>query len=352
MDAEDGIRIGRRELGPGRPCYVMAEIGINHNGDRELGIRTIEAAAAAGADAVKFQNYRTEDFLSDRTLTHRYVSGGREHEEPQYDLFKRCEMSRDDLVAYKAAADALGLDFVSTPTNADGVADLVAIGAAAVKNGSDYLGHLPLIRAMAASRLPTILSTGMATLTEIDEAARAFREAGGQNLVLLHCVSVYPAPVAELNLRKIPALAAAFGCPVGFSDHSVGVGGAIVSATLGACMIEKHFTLDRNLPGPDHAMSSDPAEMAALVTAVREAAAALGTATLGPAAGEAYSRSNYRLSCVARSDLSQGHVLGEADIAFRRPGEGIRPAAAEALIGRRLLAPVSRGHLFAWTDFA
>ena len=188
-----------------------------------------------------------------------------------------------------------------------------------------------------------MLSTGMATLGEIDDAVRAFRKAGGRDLILLHCTSSYPTPVAALHLRKIPALSAAFACPVGFSDHSEGVLAAALSVVLGACFIEKHFTLDRNLPGPDHRFSSDPQQMQALVKAIRDAEQALGLSAIGPTESEQQARQEFRLSCVAARDLSAGEILQPKDITFARPATGIPPVLAEFLVGRKLKQRCARG---------
>ncbi|MBV9862383.1 MAG: N-acetylneuraminate synthase family protein [Alphaproteobacteria bacterium] len=341
----------RPVIAPGQPCFIAAEIGINHNGDLDLARRSIDAAKAAGADGVKFQNYRTEDFLRDRSLTYRYRSQGRDIVERQYDLFKRCELDREALTDLARYCREIGMAFFTTPTGETGLADAVAAGAVLLKNGSDYLTHLPLIEAMARTGIATVLSTGMSTLAEIDDAVRAFRRAGGEQLVLLHCVSAYPAPLASAHLRKIPVMAAAFDCPVGFSDHTEGVVAAAVAVGLGAVMVEKHFTLDRGLPGPDHWFSSDPAELTALVAAIRGAEASLGSPSLGPATGEAEMRDLARLSCVAARDLPAGHVLAAADIAFARPGTGLAPKGREWLCGRRVAAPVPTGHVFAQPDF-
>jgi N,N'-diacetyllegionaminate synthase len=350
MSPNKSLRIGDREVGPGRPCYVLAEIGINHNGDVELATRAIAAAAKAGADGVKFQNFRTEDFISDRSLTYEYVSRGQKVVESQYDMFKRVELTADQLHDLAQECRRRAVDFISTPTSPQGVDDLVRVGAAALKNGSDYLGHLPLIRYMAQTGLTTIVSTGMATPIEVEEAVTAFHDAGGRDLILLHCVSVYPCPAEQLNLSRIGALQQRFGCPVGFSDHSIGVIGAAIAVTLGACMVEKHFTLDRNLPGPDHAMSSTPDELGELVRAVREAQVALGSAQIEPTNGEEASKHLFRLSCVAARPLAAGHVISLDDIAYQRPGKGLRPALAGQLVGRRLHADVIKGHVFTLAD--
>ncbi|MSQ55900.1 MAG: N-acetylneuraminate synthase [Betaproteobacteria bacterium] len=345
------VHIAGRAVGPGQPVYIAAEIGINHNGDLELARRMIDAAAGAGADAVKFQNYRTEDFVSDRSLVHEYENGGRMVRESQYDMFKRYELRRESLRDLSDHCRARGVTFFSTPSGEDGIADLLAVKAPLLKNGSDYLTNLPLIRAMARTGLPTALSTGMATAEEIRDAVEAFRGAGNDQLIVLHCTSTYPAPDEEVNLRRIPALAAACRALVGLSDHSFGTTAAIGSVAMGACFVEKHFTLDKRLPGPDHRFSSDPEEFAQLVQGVRAIERQLGTERIGPAPSEIEGRAGFRLSCVAARDLPAGHVLQQADVAFRRPGTGLPPKAIDQVLGRKLAAAVAGGHVFGKADF-
>lgn len=345
------VRIGDRLVGPGRPCLIAAEVGLNHNGDFDRAVDLIDAAAHAGADAVKFQNYRTEDFLGDRSLTYRYRSQGRDVEESQWEMFKRCEMPDDWLRKLRGYCEGRRLLFFSTPTSAAGVAALVAAKAPMLKNGSDCLGHVPLVQAMGRSGLPTILSTGMATLAEVDDAVRTFRAAGGRDLLLLQCTSAYPTPPADVHLRKLPALAAAFECPVGLSDHTQGYVAAVGAVALGACFLEKHFTLDRNLPGPDHWFSADPAELADYVAAVRTLEQNLGNSAIGPTPAEAEARRGYRLSCVAARALRAGETLDVADIAFRRPGTGLPPGAASWIVGLAPTRDVPQGHVFQTSDF-
>jgi N,N'-diacetyllegionaminate synthase len=346
------VRVGKRLVGEGQPCFLAAEVGINHNGDLELAHRSIDAAAEAGADAVKFQNYRTEDFLSDRSLTHEYVSQGKTVVESQYDMFKRCELAPDKLRELREHCDRRGVVFFSTPSSEKGIEELVEIGVPVLKNGSDYLGNLPLIRGMARTGLPTVISGGMATFAEVQDAVSAFREAGGKNLILLHCTSSYPTRPEDVHLRKMAALSAAFDCAVGLSDHTEGNVAAIGAVALGACMIEKHFTLDKNLPGPDHWFSADPAEFRALVESVRSVEKSLGSAELRPAASEELGRRDNRLSCVAARELPSGHRLLASDIAFRRPGFGFPPKEVESLVARELVRPITPGHVFADEDFA
>lgn len=345
------IKIGPRLIGPEQSCYLVAEIGLNHNGDLDLAREMIDAAAACGADAVKFQNYRTEDFLSDRTLSYEYVSQGERVMEAQFDMFKRCELPPGAVTDLKRYCDARGVDFFSTPTGESGIAELVEAGVLLLKNGSDYLTNLQLVRAMARTGLPTVLSTGMATLAEMDDAVRAFRESGGRDLIVLHCTSAYPTPAEDVHLRKIPALAAAFGCPTGFSDHTAGIAAALGAVTLGACFVERHFTTDRQLPGPDQRFSSNPEEFRALVSALRALEKSLGQSTPGPTPSEIAGRFGFRLSCVAAQALPAGRVLAETDVAFRRPGDGLPPKALDWLLGRKLTRAVSAGRVFAPKDF-
>lgn len=346
------VRIGKRLIGEGQPCFLAAEVGINHNGEMSLAHRSIDSAADAGADAVKFQNYRTEDFISDRSLTYEYVSQGKTVVESQFDMFKRCELAPGHLLELREHCDQRGVIFFSTPTSEEGIRELIEVGAPLLKNGSDCLVHLPLIRAMAHAGLPTVISTGMATFDDVKDAVEAFRSAGGNDLILLHCTSSYPTPPEDVHLRKIAALAAAFDCPVGLSDHTDGTVAAIGAVVLGACMIEKHFTLDKNLPGPDHRFSADPAEFRMLVQSVRTVEESLGTSEIEPAASEQLGRRDFRLSCVAARELSAGHRLTASDVAFRRPGTGFPPKAVDGLIMRKLVGNVATGHVFTAEDFA
>ena len=347
MEAPPGITVAGRAIGPGQPVYVVAEIGINHNGDMELAGRMIEAAAEAGADAVKFQNYVAEDFVGDPHATYSYTEAdGREVTENLRAMFKRCELSRADLAGLARKCREAGMDWHSTPMDISGLDDLIALDAPVIKNGSDCLGHIPLIRAMGETGLPVVLATGMATLADVDEAVAALRETGNEQIILLHCTSQYPTPASEANLRRIATLASAFGTLVGFSDHTEGPYAAIAAVTFGACWIEKHFTLDRTLSGPDHRFSADPAELSELVRGVRYVEGALGDGTWRISANEAEGRRQHRLSCAAARDMEDGEIITTGDIAYMRPGTGLKPGLADMLVGRRLARSLQRGELF------
>ncbi|MBN2569185.1 MAG: N-acetylneuraminate synthase family protein [Deltaproteobacteria bacterium] len=343
MEFEKEIALGERRIGSENPCFIVAEIGINHNGDMNLARKEIDTAVEAGADSIKFQNYKTEDFILDRKLTYSYLSQGRKVTESQYELFKRCELNTGALLDLKKYCEDRYVLFHSTPTSVEGVRDLTDIGVKVLKNGSDFLGHLPLIRYMGETGLPTVLSTGMATQDEIAEAVKTFGATGNKGLVLLHCSSLYPTNPEDVHLRKMGTLAAVFNCLIGFSDHTEGARAAVGAVALGACWIEKHFTLDKNLPGPDHRFSSDPQEFKELVKAVRRMEVLLGDNSLGYCTTEKYGRDHYRLSCVSVGKFEVGHVLQSSDIVFRRPSTGLPPHQVKQLIGRKLKKAVESG---------
>jgi len=345
------IKIGERIVGPQVPVFIVAEIGINHNGDMNLAIKMMEAAAEAKVDSVKFQNYRTEDFLTDKSLTYKYSQNGTEVVESQFEMFKRLELTDENVRELKKQADRLGLIFHSTPTSNAGVDVLVNEGVTVLKNGSDFLTNTDLLTYMAQSSLPVVIATGMAVEDEIAIAVNAIRKAKpkhnkSDNLIVLHCTSAYPTPPEEVNLKKITTIASQFDCLVGLSDHSEGNSAAMGAVALGACWIEKHFTLDKSLPGPDHRFSCDLTEMKSLVNSVREIEVLLGSSELSPSPSEELARTQYRLSCAAAKELPAGHILQDIDIAFRRPATGIPPSSRASLLGKRLKKDIKSFELF------
>jgi N-acetylneuraminate synthase/N,N'-diacetyllegionaminate synthase len=344
------INLGSRIIGEQDPCFIAAEIGINHNGDMALAKKTIDLAVKAGVDAVKFQNYNTDDFIWNQSLEYSYFSQGKKISESQYAMFKRYELSFEQLRQLKEYCDFKKIFFFSTPTNLHGIQDLKKMNVPLLKNGSDYLTHLPLIKGMACSDIPTILSTGMATVEEIDDAVGAYKKAGGEKFVLLHCTSSYPTAPNEVNLRRIPLIRENYNCLVGFSDHTAGIIASIGAVIMGACFIEKHFTLDKELPGPDHSFSADFEEMKNLVQAVRTAEDNLGTSKIGPTDSEILSRMDFRLSCAANKDIPNGEVISERDVAFYRPGTGLTPKNIDKIIGRKINKNIAKGHILQKED--
>lgn len=331
--------------------FIVAEIGINHNGDMNLAKKMILAAKESGANAVKFQNYKTEDFVLDRTIEYTYLSKGNEVTEKQFDMFKRYELSFDQLKELKSYCDDIDITFFSTPTGKQGVDELLQLGVSVIKNGSDFLQNLPFIEELAKTGIAIVISTGMATLAQIDEAVRTFESAGGKELTILQCVSQYPTPLEEVNLLKIPALKKAFGYPVGFSDHTEGSVAAIGAVTLGATFIEKHFTLSHDLEGPDHRFSSTPEEFKSYVDSIRKIEIALGKEKLTPTIRDQANSVHFQLSCVAKKGLNGDHVLTDNDIAFSRPGDGLSPKMKPFLIGKKLSNAKQAGSKFSFEDF-
>ena len=344
------IQIENKLIGKGQPCFIAAEIGINHNGDMNLPKLMIDAAIECGADAVKFQNYYTEDFILNRDLKYTYISMDKEITESQFEMFKRYELNFDQLELLKNYCDKNGILFFSTPTSKKGIEDLLKLKVRLLKNGSDLLVNLPLIKEMAKTGIPTILSTGMALVSEIDEAVRAFEEEEGKELILLHCTSSYPTPNEEVNLNKLESLKKVFDYPVGFSDHTSGIEAAISSIALGCNFIEKHFTLDKTLPGPDHRFSSDPYEFKQLVSGIRKVEAMLGTSKIGPTTSEKLGRNGFRLSCALSKDLAKGDIITENDIVFLRPASGLHPRFSESLINRKIKTSKLKGQFINFTD--
>ena len=342
------IDLGNKIIGHAHPCFIAAEIGLNHNGDIGLAKEMIDAASEAGADGVKFQNYYTEDFIFGKELTYSYFSDGKKVTESQFDMFKRYELTYEQLEILKNYCDSKGVLFFSTPTSKRGLEDLKRLNVKLLKNGSDLLVNLPLIKLMAQSKIPTIISTGMAQVSEIDEAVRAFELAGGINLLILHCTSSYPTPDEEVNLLRLESLAKTFDFPIGFSDHTSGIEAAIASVVLGSCFIEKHFTLDKGLSGPDHKFSADPDELRKIIEGVRKIEKMLGSSKIVPTTSEKYGRFNFRLSCAIGRDIGVGELIKEEDIIFIRPANGIHPHFHNYFLNKKIKLDLKKGDLLSF----
>ncbi|TFZ04074.1 N-acetylneuraminate synthase family protein [Ramlibacter humi] len=336
--------------------FVIAEAGVNHNGDPQLAIALADAARAAGADAVKFQTFRAEDVVtaSAPTADYQRTNTGATS---QFEMVKALELSDEGHRQVAAHCARIGIEFFSTPFSVHAVDQLVALGVRRIKLPSGELTHRQLLEKAASTGLPLLLSSGMATLDEVRTAvgwiqgvwARSGAPKAQPALALLHCTSAYPAPAEALNLRAIGALAAAFpGTPVGYSDHSQGPEAALASIALGATVIEKHLTVDKSLPGPDHVASADPGEFAVMVRAIRTLEPMLGDGIKRPHPVEENTRAVARRSVVSTRDLPAGHVLQAADLALRRPGTGIAPDALEQLQGRKLREAVPADMPLQW----
>lgn len=317
------IIIGNRAIGPGHRVYVIAEIGFNHQGKVELGAKMIRAAAAAGVDAVKFQTFKA-DQLTLRNFDH-------------FDLIRNSEL---DLGAHKELANVAadeGVTFFSTPFSAWAVDILETVGVPAYKIASMDVTNLPLIRLVAGTGKPVIMSTGMATLDEIAtavETIKAAQAAANAGLALMHCVSLYPAEPEAVNLKTMDQIAGAFGLPVGFSDHLLGNEVALAAVARGAALIEKHFTTDKGLPGPDHKLSADPAEMKDLVQSIRKVEKSLGRPAADDRRPDRSKASDTRRSLFAARNIAAGTIIGRQDVKCVRPERGLPPGDIESVLGR------------------
>jgi N-acetylneuraminate synthase len=332
--------------------FIIAEAGVNHNGSLDLALQLVDAAKASGADAVKFQTFRA-DLLATRSA-HKapYQERTTEKTESQFEMLQRLQL---DAAAHRRLIDycrQVGIQFLSSPFDMQSADLLETMNAALYKVPSGEITNLPFLQHIARKHRPMILSTGMSTLGEVEEAVQVILAEGAKQLTLLHCVTEYPAPYEQVNLRAMQTLKLAFGMPVGYSDHTPGSEIAIAAVAMGAEVIEKHFTLDRSLPGPDHHASLEPVELEQMVMAIRHVESALGTGIKAPAACELPNISVARKSVVAARALPKGHQFSTGDLDIKRPGSGLAPKLLPALIGRTLRVSVEKDEIIHWDHLA
>jgi N-acetylneuraminate synthase len=323
--------------------FIIAEAGVNHNGDLKRALELVDAAAEAKADAVKFQT-----FSADRLVTHlspkaTYQRETTDANESQYEMLKKLELSADAHRELKLRTEKHNMVFLSTPFDSESADLLDSLGVQAFKLGSGELTDLPLVEHVARKDRPMILSTGMSNMVEVQEAVRMVREAGLNEVALLHCVSAYPAPVEDCNLLAMDTLRREFNVPVGYSDHTEGIHVAVLAVAAGADIIEKHLTLDRALPGPDHRMSLEPKEFKDMVQEIRHTKKILGNGNKQVMQSEANTKAVARKSVAALVDIKKGRPLTREMLGIRRPGLGIQPSELESLIGRKLDRDVPAG---------
>lgn len=338
------IRIGEREVGPGRPCFVIAEAGINHNGDERLAAELVVAAARCGADAIKFQTHFPADEMLPGGTTAAYVG------ESLFDLLARTALSREAHRRLQALAHDHGLLFLSTPFSREAADFLAELDVPAFKTGSGELTHLPLQRHIARKGRPMIVSTGMATVEEIDRTVEVLR-AEGARFALMHCTSTYPTPYEHVQLDCLVELGRRYGVPVGLSDHTPGPYMAFAATALGANLFEKHFTLSRALPGPDQAGSIEPDELAEVVRGIRAIERARGAVKqIQP--GEQEVRAMAHHSLVSVRDIAAGAVITADDVWAKRPGTGIPAQHLDEIVGRVARRAIPKDRLIVWDDLA
>ena len=335
-------------MGSGQPCFVIAEAGVNHNGDIELAKKLVEVAADAGADAVKFQTFRADRLASTDAPRAKYQIENTGSSEPQHEMLRRLELTREMHVTLIESCRRSAILFLSTPFDDESTDLLDELGIPAFKVASGEITNISLLKHIARKKKPMVVSTGMAYLGEVESALRAIAEEGDPPVALLHCVSNYPAALADVNLRAMATMETAFGLPVGYSDHTRGIDVSIGAAALGAVIIEKHFTLDRTMDGPDHVASLEPDELAAMIRGIRNVEAALGDGRKRPSESEMSTAAVARRSLVASRDIAPGEVIDEQMIAVKRPGTGLAPSLREYVLGRVARVAVTEGQLLSF----
>ncbi|MFW5697661.1 MAG: pseudaminic acid synthase [Fimbriimonadaceae bacterium] len=343
------LNVDGRKIGPGEPVYIIAEISANHNGSLEEALKIVDAAAEAGVDAVKLQTYTPDTMTLDSDKPYFQIGQGTIWEGKNlYQLYQEAYTPWEWQPKILEHAQRAGLQCFSTPFDESSVEFLEDMGVHAYKIASFELTDIPLLKRVAETGKPMIVSTGMGNLAEIEEAVRTIREAGGEQLALLKCTSAYPAPPEAMNLRTMVNLAETFGVAVGLSDHTLGNAGAIASVALGACIIEKHITLDRGVPGPDSAFSLEPHEFKALVRDVREASAALGKVNYEPTEKERAS-ATFRRSLFVAENVEAGDTISEENCRVIRPSHGLHPRFYPDVLGKKFAEKAEKGTPLDWS---
>jgi N-acetylneuraminate synthase/N,N'-diacetyllegionaminate synthase len=344
------VRLGETWVGEGCPVYVIAEAGVNHNGDMRLARELVDAARAAGADAVKFQSFKTEKIITAAAPSaeyHKKATGGKES---WYDLLKRLELSETQQRELAGYCRERRIDFLSTPYDEESAVLLDSLGVGAFKIASTDANNIPLLTRVAAFGKPILLSTGMADMPEIRESVEAVRKAGNDQVILLQCTSNYPPEPRDLNLNVIATLRAEFGVPVGYSDHFAARAVPVAAVAKGACVYEAHFTMDRALPGPDQRSSLEPDELKTVVGDIRLTELILGSPNKEVTPSEAETRQKLRKSITAIARIRKGEEFSRDNIGVKRPGTGLPPKALGSLIGKRARRDISRDEMIRMED--
>lgn len=346
------MRLGDRDIADFSYPYVIAEIGANHNGDMNLAAQMIDAAKACGCDAVKFQSWTPESLIAREEYERnvKYDDSPKKHFGSLREMVEKYSLRPEQHRELKEYSDAVGVEFCSTPFSRAEADMLDELDVKFFKIASMDVNNLDLLSHVAGKHKPIILSTGMATLAEVETAIETIETRDNTQIVLLHCVAIYPPAYEDINLNNILSLRQIFGYPVGFSDHTLGTVMSLASIALGSCLIEKHFTLDKNLPGWDHEISADPDEMKRIVNESRNINKALGLHRRIVSQAEQEKKLKFRRSIVASRDLGKGAVIKAEDLDYKRPGTGIRPDEACYLINRVLKRDLRKDDLIGWDD--
>ena len=345
------FKIDKKIVGEGCEPYIIAEAGINHNGNMNLAKEMILVAKDCGVDAVKFQTFCAKDFIQDRSLYYTYKSQGKVITEPIIDMFERAEFTVNEWIELKRYCDEQGILFLSTPGNLSDLEFLISIGVKAVKIGSDDFVNIPLIRKYAKKTVPLLLSCGMATEEEIDLTLKNAGFGNGKDMCLFLCTSQYPTPPEDVNIKKLLTLQDRYpDLVVGLSDHTQGSTAACMAVAMGAKVFEKHFTLDHDLPGPDHWFSETPESLKNWVESIKEAYRMLGNPELKPTDEEQKKRLEYHRSVTSAIEIKKGEVFNEENLCMRRPGNGIHAKHWDDIIGRKATHTIPKNVQLTWKD--
>ncbi len=345
------FKIGNKVIGKNREPFIIAEAGINHNGDIELAKRMILCAKKSGVDAIKFQTFKTEEFIKDKSEMYTYQSQGKKVTEPQYSMFKRTEFSENQWREIKKFCDDNEIAFLSTPASEKGLEFLISLGIDAIKISSDDFINIPLIRRYETYKIPIIASCGMANEDEIRLVLDTLQLEEGHPVCLMLCTSEYPTPLSDINARKLITMGKIFPKAVlGLSDHSQGNVSAIVAVALGARVFEKHFTLNHGLPGPDHWFSSEPGELRDWVKGIKDAYVILGSSKLVPTETEKKQLIIMRRSITAACRIKKGDVFNDSNLILLRPGIGIGAEHWDGIIGRKARHDIKENAQISWED--
>jgi len=331
-------------------AIFIAEAGINHDGDIQKAKKMIDAAVSAGADYVKFQSFKAKKLVTPDALTSSYIDEGSNDGESFQDLLQRLELNEEAHYDLKKYCDSKGIKFLSTAFDEESFDFLISLDIDIVKVASGDVTNIPLIRHMARSGLPIIMSTGMATLGEIEDAVNAITTEGNNKIILLHCISWYPADISTTNLRFMDTLKNAFPFPVGYSDHTLGINMSIAARTLGAVVLEKHFTMDKTEFGPDHAASIEPDELSDLVIGLREVEVGLGTTHRVFCEKEIGQRKVHRRSVVVKKQIQPGEIFTTDNLVIKRPGIGIKPKYLDDILGKKARLACEAESLLEWSS--
>ncbi|MDP2652776.1 MAG: N-acetylneuraminate synthase [Candidatus Omnitrophota bacterium] len=348
---KSSVKIADRRIASDQPVFIIAEAGVNHNGDLGLAKKLVDAAKKAGADAVKFQTFKAENLNTRKAPKSTYHVETTGKAGSWFDLLKSQELDRTQHEAIIRHCRKAGILFLSTPYDEESADLLDDLDVPAFKVASTDANNIPFLKYLASKKRPVLLSTAMCTMEEVGASVRAVAKAGCRELVLFHCTANYPTAPENVNLRAMKDLEK-FGVPVGYSDHTMATVTAAVAVALGARAYEKHLTLDKNLPGPDHRASATPEEFGEIVRTIRGAEKVLGDGRKRPLACESENRKKLRKSVVALSDLPAGSFLTRATIGVKRPGTGLEPKHFEALLGKKIKKPLKQDDLITWQNLS